>query len=153
LRTRLLRLDLVGVLIIISSLVCLLLALTQGPIDGWSSASFIAPLVLSALLFPLFFVWESRVHPASAIMPATVWKIKNMAITSVVLLLPMSFWVTSQVLFSTYWQVVLRWRPLHVAAAALPQGIAALLAGGLSQATPVIIQNPRRTVPLGAACE
>lgn len=134
-------------------LVCFLLGLTQGPIDGWTSAAFLAPFIISLLLAPFFFVWEARINPQFAVLPATVWKIKNMVISSLVVLLPFSFWLSSQLLFSTYWQVVEGWKPLHVAVAVLPQGIAAMLAGAVTQFSPVVIQNPRISIPVGATCK
>lgn len=49
--------DVIGVFLMLGTLVCFILSLTQGPIDGWSSASFIAPFVLSWFLGVGFFVW------------------------------------------------------------------------------------------------
>jgi hypothetical protein len=49
--------DFIGVLILMGSLICFILALTQGPIDGWKSASFIAPIVLAVPLAIAFFTW------------------------------------------------------------------------------------------------
>ena len=51
------RMDVVGVLLMTGALVCFILSLTQGPIDGWGSASFIAPFIIAFILGPLFFVW------------------------------------------------------------------------------------------------
>ena len=55
------RMDVVGVLLMTGALVCFILSLTQGPIDGWSSASFIAPFIIAFILGPLFFVWGALV--------------------------------------------------------------------------------------------
>lgn len=46
-----------GVGLMMTSLICFILALTQGPIDGWGSASFIAPFILSFPLAIGFFFW------------------------------------------------------------------------------------------------
>lgn len=51
------RLDFMGVALMMGSLICFILALTQGPIDGWGSASFIAPFILSFPLAIGFFFW------------------------------------------------------------------------------------------------
>lgn len=147
------RLDIVGVILMAGALITFILALTQGPIDGWGSASFIAPLVIAFFLAPLFFVWEGRIQPKSAVLPATVWKIKNMTLASVVVMLPFAYWATSQLLYATYWQWVTGWKPLHVAAAILPQGISALIVGGATQAFPQIITKPRISVPIGSVRE
>jgi hypothetical protein len=49
--------DLIGVLILMGALICFILSLTQGPIDGWKSASFIAPFILAFPLVFAFFFW------------------------------------------------------------------------------------------------
>jgi len=54
--------DLIGVIILTGSLICFILALTQGPIDGWKSASFIAPFVLAFPLAIGFFFWGELSH-------------------------------------------------------------------------------------------
>lgn len=56
------RMDIVGVTIFMGALICLILSLTQGPIDGWSSASFIAPFCLSIPLAMVFFFWGEYSH-------------------------------------------------------------------------------------------
>ena len=53
------RMDLPGVIILMGALICFILGLTQGPIDGWGSASFIAPFVLAFPLAIGFFFWGS----------------------------------------------------------------------------------------------
>ena len=57
------RMDIIGVLILEGALICFILSLTQGPIDGWSSASFIAPFVLSIPLTIAFFFWGKLEFP------------------------------------------------------------------------------------------
>jgi hypothetical protein len=49
--------DLPGVIIMMGTLICFILSLTQGPIDGWGSAAFIAPFIIAWVLGPLFFFW------------------------------------------------------------------------------------------------
>jgi len=56
--------DLPGVIIMMGALICFILSLTQGPIDGWGSAAFIAPFILAWVLGPLFFFWGAcRIEP------------------------------------------------------------------------------------------
>ena len=58
------RMDLPGVIIMMGALICFILSLTQGPIDGWGSAAFIAPFILAWVLGPLFFFWGAcRIEP------------------------------------------------------------------------------------------
>ncbi|EIW70400.1 hypothetical protein TREMEDRAFT_28441 [Tremella mesenterica DSM 1558] len=144
------RMDIIGVILMMLTLICFILALTQGPIDGWKAASFIAPFILS---FPLgigFFFWESRIDPRSALLPSTVWKITNMLSSSLVILVPMAFYATSQLQYANYFQLVRGWSPIHSAVAILPQGITSLIVGGIvSAAFPKVISTPRITIPVG----
>ncbi|OCF54174.1 efflux protein EncT [Kwoniella mangroviensis CBS 10435] len=143
------RLDIIGVLIMMGALITFILALTQGPIDGWGSASFIAPFVLSFPLAIGFFFWESKIPPKSAVLPSSVWQITNIVIASLAVGIAFPFWATSQLLYATWFQQVFRWTPIHVAAAMLPQGITGLLIGGLTQAVPQIITKPRWSMAIG----
>ncbi|TYJ54109.1 hypothetical protein B9479_005205 [Cryptococcus floricola] len=144
------KMDVPGVVLIMGFLICLILSLTQGPIDGWGSASFIAPFIICWPLAIGFFYWESKIPPATAILPSTVWSITNAVIASLAVLVPMAFWGTSQLLYANYWQLVFGWKPLHVSAAMLPQGVMTLIVGALSQVVPAIINKPRWTIPIGA---
>ncbi|OWZ65584.1 hypothetical protein AYX15_02930 [Cryptococcus neoformans] len=145
------RLDFMGVGLMMSSLICFILALTQGPIDGWGSASFIAPFILSFPLAIGFFFWESKIPAKSAVLPSSVWKITNIVISSLAIGIPFPFWATSQLLYSTYFQEVFGWTPIKVAAAMVPQGVTALIVGAAAQVIPQIITKPRITLPIGGA--
>ncbi|WVN85286.1 uncharacterized protein L203_100431 [Cryptococcus depauperatus CBS 7841] len=144
------RLDFIGVALMMGCLICFILSLTQGPIDGWGSASFIAPFVLSFPLAFAFFFWESKIPPKSAVLPSSVWKITNITISTLAIGIAFPFWSTSQLLYATYFQEVLHWTPIKVAAAMLPQGIIALIVGGSAQVIPQIITKPRISMPIGA---
>nr|XP_019013488.1 efflux protein EncT [Kwoniella pini CBS 10737]OCF52269.1 efflux protein EncT [Kwoniella pini CBS 10737] len=143
------RLDIIGVLIMMGSLITFILALTQGPIDGWGSASFIAPFVLSFPLAIAFFFWESKIPPKSAVLPSSIWQITNIVIASLAVGIAFPYWATSQILYATWFQEVFRWKPIHVAAAILPQGIVGLLVGGMTQAVPQVITKPRYSMAIG----
>ncbi|KAK8869869.1 hypothetical protein IAR55_000437 [Kwoniella newhampshirensis] len=143
------RLDIIGVFLMIGALICFILALTQGPIDGWGSASFIAPFVLSFPLAVGFFFWESRIPPKSAVLPSSVWQITNVVISTLAIGIPFPFWATSQILYSTYFQEVFHWSPIHTAAAMVPQGVTGLFIGALGQFVPQIITKPRISLPIG----
>ena len=54
---------------------------------------------------------ESRIPPKSAVLPSSVWKIKNIVIASLATLFPFAFWGTSQLEYSTYWQQTFGWKP------------------------------------------
>ncbi|WWD03085.1 hypothetical protein V865_001131 [Kwoniella europaea PYCC6329] len=140
------RMDVPGVILMMGALICFILALTQGPIDGWSSASFIAPLVISIPLGVGFFFWESRIPPRTAVLPSSIWKITNVIILSLAVLIAFPFWATSQLEYSTWWQEVYGWSALHVAAAMLPQGIVCLIAAAFAHAVPQVLTKPRWTI-------
>ncbi|WVQ78052.1 hypothetical protein IAT38_000133 [Cryptococcus sp. DSM 104549] len=144
------RLDIIGVGLMMGALITFILSLTQGPIDGWGSASFIAPFVLSFPLGVGFFFWESKIRPQAAVLPSSVWSITNIVISSLAIGIAFPFWATSQLLYATYFQEVFHWTPIKVAAAMVPQGITALIIGGAAQAVPAIITKPNISLPIGA---
>lgn len=92
-------------------LICFILGLTNGPIDGWGSAAFIAPFVISFVCAAGFFFWEWSIPARSAVLPASVYQIKNFIPSSLALMIPLSFWMTSQVYYASYFQVAFRWTP------------------------------------------
>lgn len=112
---------------------------------------------------------EAWIPARSAVLPSSIWKITNIIIASLVTLFPFAFWgkypimegrisanfssATSQIQYATFWQEVLHWSPIHVAAAMLPQGIIGLILGGVTQAVPGIITKPKITIPVGAVRE
>ena len=104
-------LDFPGVVLMLGALVCFILSLTQGPIDGWSSAAFIAPMIISVFLGVGFFVWEARIPARTAVLPSSVWKIINIVSSSLAIMIGLSFWMTSQLQYSTWFQFVFGWSP------------------------------------------
>ncbi|TYJ53179.1 hypothetical protein B9479_006207 [Cryptococcus floricola] len=144
------KMDMPGVVMMMGFLVCLILSLTQGPIDGWGAASFVAPFIISWPLIIGFFVWESKIPANTAILPNTVWMITNAIIASLATLIPMGFYGTSQLLFANYWQIAFNWKPLHAAVALLPQGIMTLVTGVLVKSIPALVEKPRWVIPASA---
>ncbi|TYJ53578.1 hypothetical protein B9479_005783 [Cryptococcus floricola] len=142
--------DVPGVLLMMGFLICFILSLTQGPIDGWGAVSFIIPFVICWPCVVGFFVWEARISPKTAILPSSVWKITNSVVASLAVLIPMGFWGTSQLLYANYWQDAFHWKPLHVAVSMLPQGVMTLIVGGAVQFFPSMIEKPRRFIPIGS---
>ena len=63
----------------LTSIALFIIGLTFGASYGWSSASFIVPLVLAALSFPGFFFWEAKISEDHAILPPATWQIPNLA--------------------------------------------------------------------------
>lgn len=48
-------------LIPLVALILFIFAVTSGSVDGWGSASVIAPLVISVVLAIIFFIYEARI--------------------------------------------------------------------------------------------
>lgn len=68
------------------AIIFLILGLTLGASNGWRTAGFLVPFLLSCILFPLFFVWEARLPEEYALLPSSVWRIPNFAVLAVVAL-------------------------------------------------------------------
>ena len=103
----------------------LILALTLGASHGWSKAGFIVPIILSALLFPAFFVWENRIPESQALIPPAVWRIPNLTVLIIFATLPLGWW---SVVMITYIQLFNRVHGESIVIAAvrlLPFGISA----------------------------
>lgn len=104
-------LDIPGVVLMMGALICFILSLTQGPIDGWKAASFIAPMIISVFLAVGFFVWEAKIPARTAVLPSSVWQIINIVSGSLAIMIGLSFWSTSQLQYSTWFQFVFGWSP------------------------------------------
>lgn len=105
------RLDLPGVILMMGFLICFILALTNGPINGWGSANFIAPFIIAFACAFGFFLWERAIPARTAVLPSSVYQIKNFITSSLVIMMPLSFWFTSQLYYATYWQLAFGWKP------------------------------------------
>jgi hypothetical protein len=92
-------------------LVCFILSLTNGPINGWGSANFIAPFIISFACAIGFFVWEAAIPARTAVLPSSVYQIKNFIPSSLAIMIPLGFWFTSQLYYATYWQLAFGWSP------------------------------------------
>lgn len=151
-------------------LICFILSLTNGPIEGWGSAAFIAPFGISFVTAISFFIWEARIPVRTAVLPSSVFQIKNFVTSSLVIMVPLGFWFTSQLIYANHFQLAFGWTPresdasvqcpcivanftVHAAAALIPQGIMGLVIGVLSQFVPQIVGKPQFSVPFGVVRE
>ncbi|OWZ61109.1 hypothetical protein AYX15_06663, partial [Cryptococcus neoformans] len=71
------RMDIVGVLLLIACLVLFILGFTQAATDGWNSAIFIAPLIISVFLLAAFLVWEHYMPRGYSLLPHDIWSFPN----------------------------------------------------------------------------
>jgi hypothetical protein len=58
----------------------------------------LGPLLVGIALFPLFFVWESRMDPFDALIDPKIWRIRNVLLISIISLVPY-FWCASFLLY------------------------------------------------------
>jgi hypothetical protein len=142
-----------GAFLIMSSLALFNLALTEGPNKGWNNPIFIAPITLSILLGLAFFAWESFVRSDRAMLPPTIWKIPNVVIATLAIMVAFPFWATSQLQYANYYQEVGKWPATRVAVSMLPQGIVAVTIGFAIRFIPFVVEKPRLTIGSGSLCE
>ncbi|KXN84040.1 hypothetical protein AN958_00529 [Leucoagaricus sp. SymC.cos] len=128
------RLDLFGVSILTSGLVLFIFGVTSGSVDGWRSATCLAPLIVSIFLIAGFFVYESRLDEHYAALPPNIWRYQNFPILVASALLPFMWWGTVQLLFSWLWQEVYGWSAIIAALHFLPLGLLGFPMNGLSSA-------------------
>ncbi|WWC87529.1 uncharacterized protein L201_002419 [Kwoniella dendrophila CBS 6074] len=154
-KEKLKRMDLLGVLILISCLVLFILGFTQASIDGWNSAIFMAPFIISLFLLGVFLVWEKYMPlPAKegySLLPYNIWSYPN--IFPLILQASSVFmWMScAQLRIATYFQEALGNSPILTAVKLLPMGITALIVGTISQGLPWLITKPRFVQPVSSA--
>ena len=84
--------DLVGCALILGSCLCLALGLTFGTSDGWRSAQFLVPFLISWPLLVLFFFHEDRLPPGMALLPSSFWKLPNIPLLMFAALEILTYW-------------------------------------------------------------
>lgn len=73
------RMDVLGADLLLALLVLFMLAWTQVEGQGWNNPLFVAPLVISVVLLPLFLLWENRLPVGFSLLPHGMWHFPNMA--------------------------------------------------------------------------
>lgn len=137
------RLDLVGSLSMLVAIVLLILGLTLGASDGWRTPQFLVPFLLSFVLFPFFFFWESRIPEKYALLPPKTWRIPNFTTYIVFALYIYGWWSLN---FLPYIETFVRVHgdPAIIAAVRmLPQGVAAAGVTILLTVYPKYVSSPR----------
>jgi hypothetical protein len=64
----------------LAAIILLILGLTLGASYGFKKAGFLAPFLISMVLFPFFFFWEARLPEGYALLPPSTWFIPNFTI-------------------------------------------------------------------------
>ncbi|WWD20594.1 hypothetical protein CI109_105070 [Kwoniella shandongensis] len=144
------RMDLVGVLLLVACLALFILGFTQSTLDGWDSAIFIAPLVISIVLLAAFVVWEHYLPRGYSLLPHDIWQFPN--IFPLILQASSIFmWMAcAQLRIATYFQDALHESAILAAVRLLPMGITALVVGTMTQAMPWLITRPRYVQPVAS---
>ncbi|WRT64550.1 uncharacterized protein IL334_001482 [Kwoniella shivajii] len=137
------RLDPVGISTLLSSIILLILGLTLGASYGWTCAGFLAPLILGALLLPIFFWWESTLPDEYAILPSSVWRIPNVAVLVVFALITLGWWAVNFIPFIELYHKVHGERMIIAAVRTLPEGIIAGIVSVLYITQPGLLAQPR----------
>lgn len=145
------RMDLIGVLGLMAILVLFILGFTQVETDGWDSAIFIAPLVISIVLLPAWLYWEHRLPRGYSLLPHDIWSYPNIFPLIIQASSIFMWFATYQLRLATYWQEAMHTSPILAAARLLPMGVTALIVGTLTQPFPWLILRPRYIQPIGSA--
>lgn len=75
-----------------TAIILFIVGLTLGASYGWSKATFLAPFLISIVLFPLFFWRESRLEYENALIPTSIWRLPNFAVLIVISLITLGWW-------------------------------------------------------------
>ena len=145
------RMDLGGVAILIACLVLFILGFTQAPSQGWNSAIFIAPLVVSIVLLVVFLVWERWIPRGYSLLPHDIWSYPNIFPLILQASAIFMWFACAQLRIATYFQDALHNSAILSAVKLLPMGITALVVGTLTQAAPWLITRPRYVQPVSSA--
>lgn len=145
------RMDLGGVFIMVTCLILFILAFTQGPVEGWSKPIFIAPLIISIVLLPIFLIYEWRMPRGYSLLPHDIYKYPNILPLVIQASAPFLWFATYQLHVATYFQDTLHNTPILAAVKLLPMGITALFVGTSTQIFPWLITRPRFVQPVASA--
>ena len=131
-KEKLKRLDIVGCLAMLFSIVCLILGLTLGASYGFKTAKFLVPFLIAWSLFAFFFVWEARLPEGYALIPPSTWRIPNFTVLIFFALGIYPWYAVNQLPLVERFLVVFGESPIIAAVRVLPQGIAAFVAAGVT---------------------
>lgn len=145
------RMDLPGVGVMVAALILFVYGFTQAPMKGWSSPEFIAPFVISVVLFAVFIVFERFLKKGYSLLPHDIWSYPNIFPLLIQASAIFMWMATAQLRLATYFQTALGDSAILAAAKLLPMGITAVIVGTLTQAAPWLITRPRYVQPIASA--
>lgn len=109
----------------LTAILLLILGLTLGASYGFGTPHFIVPVILFAILFPCFFLWERRLDDDHAILPPSLWRVPNFTMFLVFALYPLGWWGSNFIPFIELFNQVNNESMIVAAVRTLPEGIAA----------------------------
>ncbi|BEI89447.1 uncharacterized protein CcaverHIS019_0208090 [Cutaneotrichosporon cavernicola] len=141
--------NMIGADLLLALLVLFMLSWTQVEGQGWNNPLFIAPLVISLVLLPLFLLWENKLPVGFSLLPHGMWRFPNMAPLVISALTIFLWYAPYQLRMATYFQVVLHDSAIITGVKILPMGVTACIVGGVAQHASVL-HNPRYSVPISS---
>jgi hypothetical protein len=131
------------------AIVLLILGLTLGASDGWKTPQFLIPFLLAFVLFPFFFVWESRIPTEYALLPPSTWRIPNFTVLIIFSLYIYAWWSLNFLPFIETFVRVHGDIPIIAALRCLPEGIAAGVITVFLTKYPQFVSKPRWPIMIG----
>ncbi|WVQ73654.1 hypothetical protein IAR50_003234 [Cryptococcus sp. DSM 104548] len=117
------RVDVIGCLLMLSSIILFVLGLTLGSSFGWKKAGFLVPFLMSWPLMVLFFVWEARLPEGYALIPPRFWKIRNATLVIWISVGIYPYWAVTQLALIERSLSLFNELPIVAAARILPHAI------------------------------
>jgi len=112
---------------ILAGILLFILSLTMGASYSWSDPKFIGPLVVSVVLFPAFFYWESRIPARDALIPPVTWKAKNFTLWIILATFGYAWWTCNQIPIIEVYINERNDRPIIAACRLLPSGVFSIM--------------------------
>jgi EmrB/QacA subfamily drug resistance transporter len=124
------RFDVVGALASVAAVLGFILALHEGPEQGWTAPATLLSLLLGVLAAIGFAAWERR-HPAP-LLEVRLFRERGLASGSLVLLVVFGVQAGIFVVLFPYFQAVLGWSALVSTLALMPMAVLMMAAAGLA---------------------
>lgn len=112
------KLDIMGALLITSSLMLLVLAFSQAPLWGWTSLATVSSLAVAAALLGAFIYNESKVK--KPLLPLSIFRIRNVRGANLIMAPLFASMLSSFFLLTLYLQGIMHLDPLMTGLAFLP---------------------------------
>jgi EmrB/QacA subfamily drug resistance transporter len=139
------KLDIWGAVTVTAALMIAVFGIVNGNAEGWTSATTLGRLAVSAVLFLIFLAIELRV--SAPLMPLRLFKLRNLSVSSIVGILWAGGMFAWFFLSALYLQLVLGYSPLQVGLAFLP-GNLIMMALSIGVSAQLVIRYGVR-IPLG----